>query len=111
MTPTMQMARKALIPPTPRHGPRKKATRVFAEIQGGSRNAGCFLVAHLKRGGETKAPGLDITPTMLAPADEGHPGNRPFRIWAKRFSRFTAGPDAKSALGHKRTLRAPSRTS
>jgi hypothetical protein len=37
-----------------------------------------FLVECLKRGNGPKALGLDITPPMLAPADERHPVTREF---------------------------------
>jgi len=35
MAPTMQVACKAFIAPTPRHGPRKSATRVFPQSKAG----------------------------------------------------------------------------
>src|SRR5579859_7480878 len=43
------------LPPTPRHDPRKKATRACPVIQGRSRNTGCFLVECPKRGDGPKA--------------------------------------------------------
>jgi hypothetical protein len=47
--------------------PEQKPTRAFPLIQGGYRNAKCFLVEYLKRDDGTQALGLDISPTMLAP--------------------------------------------
>src|ERR1700689_4482912 len=63
--------------------PKRKLHACSPKSKAGPANAGCFLVECLKRGDGPKALGLDITPTMLAPADESHPVTRDFAVGSK----------------------------